>query len=606
MNTRNNQWIVSLALVVVVVIARTRAFCHGPTTKPEAAVADGGNAVHDEYRREFLGAGGMMLLTIMPGSIRANNNAEYEDDDDSVVRRRDETTVRKNDIGIVRDTTTTATDHLRDRHDIPSPVVPPTTDWRGTSLPGPLSLSEACERLLLPPPLVVDSSSSSSSSSSGPPVLLLSMGRWPDPILRHPASNVPSSVFRDEDQLGRLVSVARALRNTARREGAVGLAAQQCGVDASLIYIDGANSATTTKSMRDDDGRKGEGVDALLFGDASPSIVGGGGALYGESNNYRRKSRVGVSDGGGGDYYARSSERPVRNGSRRSPRRGGDNGIYLVNPRIIRRSRESDMLVWTEGCLVLPPEFRATLLRDAEVTIEYESLLDDDDGDDNIMGLTKQITLRGELARCAQHEMDHDRGILIVDHVPLEELLLPSVDGGGKPRYYNMADIENADGSHSMRMQSAYSRDVVDSSLLPERRSSNNGISLAMEDNDGGIYHARVTQHEYPHFFVQAANAMDQEESNPSSPMMNNNGRQSKDRYGPSRNPVVTAEISSTCDTNCLEERKRVIERRRALMRQSRSNTRRGDVLELSQQRALMYGTGYRGLPPQLCSGFCP
>jgi peptide deformylase len=82
------------------------------------------------------------------------------------------------------------------------------------------------------------------------------------------------------------------------------------------------------------------------------------------------------------------------------------------------------MLVWTEGCLVLPPEFRATLLRDAEVTIEYESLLDDDDGDDNIMGLTKQITLRGELARCAQHEMDHDRGILIVDHVPLEETAL--------------------------------------------------------------------------------------------------------------------------------------------------------------------------------------
>jgi len=45
-----------------------------------------------------------------------------------------------------------------------------------------------------------------------------------------------------------------------------------------------------------------------------------------------------------------------------------------------------------------------------------------------------------------------------------------------------------------------------------------------MEDNDGGIYHARMTQHEYPHFFVQAANAMDQEESNPSSPMINYNG----------------------------------------------------------------------------------
>ena len=498
MNTRNNnQWIVSLVLAVVVVVAprTTRAsFCHGPTTttKPgeaAAAAADGGGGnvvvVHnDEYsprRREFLGAaagGGVMLLTtIVPGIIRANSNnnaaegysEEYDDDDSGVVRRR-----RRRDGTTVRSATATgATDHLRDHRDIIPPPVPPTTDtdWRGTSLPGPLSLSEAGERLL-PPSVTGDSPSSPSSSDPPPPAVLplLDMGRWPDPILRHPASRVPHSAFRDGGQLRRLASVARALRNTARREGAAGLAAQQCGVDASLIYIDGvANGGATKESIvvgnndaRDDDGRRGKGGIGASFGDAS-SI---GGALYGEgSDNHWRKSRVGVSDGG--KDRARSSGRPARNGSRRS-RRGGGDGIFLVNPRIIRRSRESDMLVWTEGCLVLPPEFSATLLRDAEVTIEYESLeLDDDDGDDNnIMGLTKQIRLRGELARCAQHEMDHDRGILIVDHVSLEELLLPCVDGGGKPRYYNMADIENADGSHSRRMQRAYSRDVVDSSLF--------------------------------------------------------------------------------------------------------------------------------------------
>ena len=38
-----------------------------------------------------------------------------------------------------------------------------------------------------------------------------------------------------------------------------------------------------------------------------------------------------------------------------------------MNPRIINGSPESEMLVWTEECLVLPPEFRATLLRDAEI-----------------------------------------------------------------------------------------------------------------------------------------------------------------------------------------------------------------------------------------------
>jgi peptide deformylase len=508
----NNRWIFSLALVAV--IAQTRAFSHGP--KPEA---DGVDVVHDEHRREFLG--GMLLTTaaVAARPIRANAGAV----------RRDAT---REYVGI-RDP------DLRDYHD---PSLP---NWKGTSLPGPLSLFEACVRL-------VDSD----------PVL--SMGRWPDPILRRPASNVPPSVFRNKNQLEQLRLVARALRNTARREGAVGLAAQQCGVDASLIYIEGLNSVKSIGNARDD-GRYGG-----LFGNAS-SI-----GVLGESDS--RKSRNEVSGEG---RYNRSLKRSVQN----SQRSQQGNGIYLVNPRIIRRSPESEMMVWTEQCLVLPPEFRASLLRDAEVTIEYESL------DDRDMGLTKQIKLRGELARCAQHEMDHDRGILIVDHVSLDELL--SVNR--KPL---MADIENADGSHARRMQRAYSREVIESSLLPKGQAM---VSLSMEDNMG--FHARVTQHEHPHFFVQAANAMDLEESDSSSPIMNIL-RQSKDQYSPTE--PVTSEISAVCKADCLEERKRVAEQRRAMMQQSRSNTRRADVLELAQQRALMYGTGFQGLPPRLCSGFCP
>ena len=64
----------------------------------------------------------------------------------------------------------------------------------------------------------------------------------------------------------------------------------------------------------------------------------------------------------------------------------------------------------------------------------------------------------------------------------------------------------------------------------------------------------------------------------------------------------------SSCDDACLADRKRRIQERRAMMQQSRSATNRGDVLELSRQRALMYGTSYRGLPPGSCAqpGFCP
>jgi peptide deformylase len=129
-------------------------------------------------------------------------------------------------------------------------------------------------------------------------------------------------------------------------------------------------------------------------------------------------------------------------GEGKSSRNKNQDGIFLVNPRIIKRSPESEMLVWTEECLVLPPEFRATLLRDASVTIEYEALGADD------CGITKQITLNGELARCAQHEMDHDRGVLIVDHVSLAELLSINDDDF-------MASIEDADGLHEARIQRA-------------------------------------------------------------------------------------------------------------------------------------------------------
>jgi peptide deformylase len=115
-----------------------------------------------------------------------------------------------------------------------------------------------------------------------------------------------------------------------------------------------------------------------------------------------------------------------------------DGEIVMINPRIINRSRELDMKVWTEECLVLPPTFRATLLRDAVVTVEYQNF----DGD------FRQITLDGELARAFQHELDHDRGVLIVDHIGLDEM---------DPR---MRFIEHID--HDQKMEKAFTRFISD------------------------------------------------------------------------------------------------------------------------------------------------
>ena len=60
----------------------------------------------------------------------------------------------------------------------------------------------------------------------------------------------------------------------------------------------------------------------------------------------------------------------------------------------------------------------------------------------------------------------------------------------------------------------------------------------------------------------------------------------------PDLNPPSAIE----CDEECKEQRRRRIEDRRAMMRQSRSTSSRQEVFELSKQRARLYGSEYQGL----------
>jgi len=112
---------------------------------------------------------------------------------------------------------------------------------------------------------------------------------------------------------------------------------------------------------------------------------------------------------------------------------------------------------------------------------------------------------------------------------------------------------------------------------------------------DGNVRHPPA----HP-WFVPSANAIESVTENYSAPSTNAENNTRPDRFADG--------ITISCDDACLEERKRRIEERRAMMKQSRSSTNRGDVLELSRQRALMYGTSYKGLSPSTCAkpGFCP
>ena len=187
----------------------------------------------------------------------------------------------------------------------------------------------------------------------------------------------------------------------------------------------------------------------------------------------------------------------------------------------------------------------ATLLRDASIAVEYETLDE---------GFTKQITLTGELARCAQHEMDHDRGVLIVDHVGLEEL----------PVF--ISSIENADKIHQARVDRAYQRYLSESTLLPPKEKRLQLVCKISDEShsrdayvDLGISTAS-NQQSQP-WFIQPALA---DETSVSSTLSKNNSSSNE------QSSITNASTQSECDTACMEKKKAIIAERRAMMRQSR------------------------------------
>jgi peptide deformylase len=146
------------------------------------------------------------------------------------------------------------------------------------------------------------------------------MGRWPDPMLRRSAEPVDKNLWGTED----LQMACEFLQNTARANKAVGLAAQQCGINARIIFLELEHVAWNRQKQ----------------------------------------------------------------------------GVSMINPKISARSPEDEMMVCRERCLVLPPTFVATVLRDAWIDVEYLDWT----------GKQHSMRLRGETARACQHEMDHDRG----------------------------------------------------------------------------------------------------------------------------------------------------------------------------------------------------
>lgn len=80
------------------------------------------------------------------------------------------------------------------------------------------------------------------------------------------------------------------------------------------------------------------------------------------------------------------------------------NPICLINPEIIQTSEEKN--TYEEGCLSLP-DFYENVVRPKKVIVRF---LDRD-------GKTKELKADGLTATAIQHEIDHLKGVLFVDHI---------------------------------------------------------------------------------------------------------------------------------------------------------------------------------------------
>lgn len=76
----------------------------------------------------------------------------------------------------------------------------------------------------------------------------------------------------------------------------------------------------------------------------------------------------------------------------------------FVNPTIVEQSGET---LSEEGCLSVV-EFRAEVKRAERITLEYQ----------DVTGQPHTLEAEGLMAVCIQHELDHLRGVLFIDHLP--------------------------------------------------------------------------------------------------------------------------------------------------------------------------------------------
>jgi peptide deformylase len=325
---------------------------------------------------------------------------------------------------------------------IPTPMSRPALVWKeyyphwtGTSL----SLLDLESSVHEDNTILISSSSSrftgiipSYSPTSSSSRRIWKMGRWPDPMLRRPAEEVVMTTWGGTHVLYRACEI---LIDTAHAEHAAGLAAQQCGINARIIAIHIGSSSSSTISSRflslfqkNNDPNHSSDIDCpsndLIL--VNPNIMPL--PRQRDEENQREMTASSSSSSSSNNEY-----RTLFTSNNMYQKDKDNIYLILINPRIVQRSNEMNMKLWTEYCLVLPTTFTATVLRDDWIEIEYQSIHDssssssssnnyNDDASQLQSSSWHRIRCYNDLSRAIQHELDHDRGILLLDHISMNDM----------------------------------------------------------------------------------------------------------------------------------------------------------------------------------------
>ncbi len=222
---------------------------------------------------------------------------------------------------------------------------------------------------------------------------ILDLRTLPDPILKKTSKEVTAV----DTELQKFMD---DMLETMYSDDGIGLAAVQVGVLKQVVVIDirpdnpenENTEASEAKSSQESSEKTSDGSETADAQDSKPDSTG-------DSSSYTQEQQDSEEISGAETNLETMPEDydPIKEYEKYCP-------LYLVNPKITWYSQEKEEM--EEGCLSVPGE-TVIVERPTAITLEY---LD-------YNGNEIKWDIKGMLARVVQHELDHTKGVTLLDYL---------------------------------------------------------------------------------------------------------------------------------------------------------------------------------------------